>query len=96
MAASGRRAAASKNRSAPRAAREKASGILVVPRIAHERATRLIQINAVNELSFRKKRAAAQAGRIHGLNIINGPGSRRSTAGSKPSGHGINAPRGQW
>lgn len=99
MVAKGRRSAsAPTNRRAVAAALgdRRAQGVLISPRIMHERATRLQQINAPNTLSFNKRRAAASAGRVHGLTIINGPGSRRSTAGSKPSGHGINMPRGQW
>lgn len=78
-------------RRAPRPA-----GILTSPRILHEKATRLQQVNAPNILSFTKKRAAARAGHIHGLKAVNQPGSRRSTAGSAPSIHGINAPKHSW
>lgn len=98
MAARGRRSVPNRRSGTSGVAgrRERAAGVLVTPRILHAKATRLIQINAPNVLSFRKKVAAAQAGRIHGLQLVNAPGSRRSTAGSKPSGHGINAPKGQW
>lgn len=86
------RRAASAERAAARA-----KGVLISPRIMHAKATTLKTLNSPNILSFSKKRAAQVAGRIHGFTAVNSPGAgRRSTAGAKPSGHGINAPRGQW
>jgi hypothetical protein len=99
MAAKGRRGSSTPlNRRKAASARgvARAAGVLVSPRIAHLKATRLQQVNAPNILSFKKRRAAVSAGRIHGLSIINGVGSRRSTMGSRPSGHGINAPKGRY
>lgn len=99
MVAKGRRGGSSAlNRRKAAAARgeSRAKGVLISPRIMHLKATRLQQINAPSILSFKKKRAAASAGRIHGLAIVNGVGSRRSTMGSRPSGHGINAPKGRF
>jgi hypothetical protein len=95
MASKTRRSAADR-RSPASSGNRRAQGILIRPIIAHKKGTALRTINAANILSFSKKRAAASAGRIHGLTMVNSPVNRRSTAGAKPSGHGINAPKGQW
>lgn len=62
----------------------------------HAKATKLLQVNAPNVLSFKKRYAVAAVGKIHGFKTVNAPGSGRKSLGSSPSVHRINSPRGQW
>lgn len=77
--------------------RNKPRGTLVAPKIAHQRATLLRTVNAPRLLSFSHKLPKVRETLPHGMHDVNSPTDRRRTStGAKPSGHGINAPRGQW
>jgi len=77
--------------------RNKPRGTLVAPRLLHARATLLRTVNAPRLLSFSHKPPVARDNLPHGMHDVNSPTDRRRTStGSHPSAHGINAPKGRW
>lgn len=74
----------------------RAAGVLVAPRIAHAKATRLIMVNAPNILASKKRRSVISVGKIHGFKTVNAPGSGRKSLPSSSTVHRVNAPRGRY
>lgn len=91
---------ATKGRREPKAgngvAGRRAAGVLVSPRIAHAKATRLITVNAPNILSSKKRRNVVNVGKIHGFKTVNAPGSGRKSLPSSSTIHRVNAPKGRY
>lgn len=77
--------------------RAKAAGVLTKPALLRRsRATRLMIVNAPNTIFMRRRHTMRAVGQIHGFKTVNAPSGGRRSAGSSPSLHSINAPRGQW